>query len=81
MESFAGTFLYRYFSRKAERRRMAQVNVIGRITADLELKTSEKSNPYVRFDIAENIGSRQTLHICRENGDSKCGMDPTRRVR
>ena len=33
---------------------MAQVNVIGRITADLELKTSEKSNPYVRFDIAEN---------------------------
>ena len=43
-------------------RRMAQVNVIGRITADLELKTSEKSNPYVRFDIAENIGSRQTLH-------------------
>ena len=41
---------------------MAQVNVIGRITADLELKTSEKSTPYVRFDIAENIGSRQTLH-------------------
>ena len=55
-------FLYRYFSRKAERSRMAQVNVIGRITADLELKTSEKSNPYVRFDIAENIGSRQALH-------------------
>ena len=46
---------------------MAQVNVIGRITADLELKTSEKSNPYVRFDIAENIGSRQTLHG-RKNG-------------
>ena len=63
MESFAGTFLYRYFSRKAERRRMAQVNVIGRITADLELKTSEKSNPYVRFDIAENIGSvRPCIH-------------------
>lgn len=41
---------------------MAQANVIGRITADLELKTSEKSNPYVRFDIAENIGSRQALH-------------------
>ncbi len=30
---------------------MAQVNVIGRITADLELKTSEKSNPYVRFAV------------------------------
>lgn len=41
---------------------MAQVNVIGRITADLELKTSEKNNPYVRFDIAEHIGSRQNLH-------------------
>lgn len=41
---------------------MAQVFVIGRITADLELKTSEKNNPYVRFDIAENIGSCQNLH-------------------
>lgn len=41
---------------------MAQVNVIGRITADLELRTSEKNNPYVRFDIAENVGSRQNLH-------------------
>lgn len=41
---------------------MAQVFVIGRITADLELKTSEKNNPYVRFDITENIGSRQNLH-------------------
>ena len=29
---------------------MAQVNVIGRITADLELKTSEKSNPYDGID-------------------------------
>ena len=34
---------------------MAQIHVIGRITADLELKTSERNNPYVRFDIAENI--------------------------
>ena len=41
---------------------MAQVYVIGRITADLEPKTSEKNNLYVRFDIAENIGSRQDLH-------------------
>ena len=48
---------------------MAQVNVIGRITADLELKTSEKSNPYVRFDIAENIGSRQALHIEKARTD------------
>ena len=41
---------------------MAQIHFIGRITADLELKTSERNNPYVRFDIAENIGSRQNLH-------------------
>lgn len=41
---------------------MAQIHVIGRITADLELKTSERNNPYVRFDVAENIGSRQNLH-------------------
>ena len=40
---------------------MAQVYVIGRITADLELKTSEKKNSYVRFDIAENIGSRSYI--------------------
>lgn len=41
---------------------MAQIHVIGRITADLELKTSERNHPYVRFDIAENIGRRQNLH-------------------
>ena len=55
---------------------MAQVNVIGRITADLELRTSEKNNLYVRFDIAENIGSRQNLHtqyfqICAWGEDAK----------
>lgn len=55
---------------------MAQVYVIGRITADLELKTSEKNNPYVRFDIAENIGSRQNLHtqyfqICAWGEDAR----------
>lgn len=54
---------------------MAQVYVIGRITADLELKTSEKKNPYVRFDIAENIGNRQNLHtqyfqVCAWNEDA-----------
>ena len=59
---YAGTFYIDISAFKAERRRMAQVYVIGRITADLELKTSEKNNSYVRFDIAENIGSRQNLH-------------------
>ena len=36
---------------------MAQVYVIGRVTADLELKTSQNDKPYVRFSFAENIGS------------------------
>ena len=37
---------------------MAQIHVIGRITADLVLKYSQHGKPYVRFDIAENIGSK-----------------------
>lgn len=37
---------------------MAQVYVIGRITADLEMKTSSNGNTYVRFDIAETIGNK-----------------------
>ncbi len=36
---------------------MAQIHVIGRITADLGLKYSQQGKPYVRFDVAENIGS------------------------
>lgn len=36
---------------------MAQIQVIGRITADLELKHSQSGNPYVRFNLAEHIGS------------------------
>lgn len=38
---------------------MAQTIVIGRITADLEMKTSANGNPYVRFDLVENIGSKE----------------------
>lgn len=37
---------------------MAQIYVIGRITCDIEVKSSQKGNDYVRFDIAENIGSK-----------------------
>lgn len=33
---------------------MAQAIVIGRITTDLEMKTSANGNPYVLFDAAEN---------------------------
>lgn len=55
---------------------MAQVYVIGRVTADLELKTSIHERPYVRFDIAENIGSKdrvrtQYLQICAMGGDAE----------
>lgn len=35
---------------------MAQTTTIGRVTADLELKTSVNKNPYVLFSIAERIG-------------------------
>lgn len=35
---------------------MAQVFIIGRVTADFELQTSTNQNGYVRFSLAENIG-------------------------
>lgn len=55
---------------------MAQVFVIGRITADLEMKTSTNGNPYVRFDLAENIGSKESsrpqyFQICAWSDDAK----------
>lgn len=42
---------------------MAQIHVIGRITADLELKYSQSKNPYVRFNLAENIGSKERARV------------------
>lgn len=39
---------------------MAQVVILGRVTADLELQTSAKMNSYVRFSLAENIGYGET---------------------
>lgn len=55
---------------------MAQTYVIGRVTADLELKTSINKHPYVRFDIAETIGTKehsrtQYLQICAMGDDAK----------
>lgn len=55
---------------------MAQTIVIGRITADLEMKTSANGNPYVRFDLVENIGSKensrpQYFQICAWSDDAK----------
>lgn len=54
---------------------MAQVYVIGRVTADLERKTSIHQHPYVRFDLAENLGSSehrrtQFLQICAMGDDA-----------
>lgn len=40
---------------------MAQVFIIGRVTADLKLQTSSNQNSYVRFVLAENIGYGETL--------------------
>lgn len=39
---------------------MAQVFVIGRVTADLEPQTSARQSSYIRFDLAENIGYGET---------------------
>lgn len=35
---------------------MAQIFVFGCVTADLQLKQSQKQTPYVSFDLAEHIG-------------------------
>lgn len=53
---------------------MAQTYVIGRITADIEVKTSANGNPYVRFDVAETIGSKehsrtQYFQVCAWSDD------------
>ena len=55
---------------------MAQAYVIGRVTADFELKLSIHKHPYVRFDIAETIGSKghertQYLQVCAMGGDAE----------
>lgn len=54
---------------------MAQVFVIGRVTADFEEKISASQNPYVRFDLAENAGfgeERRTQYyqVCAMGGDA-----------
>ena len=54
---YAGTFYYRYLSRKAERSVMANISVVGRIVSDdIELKISANNRPYLRFDLAERTG-------------------------
>ena len=41
---------------------MAQVCSIGRVTSDLELKTSVRQVPYLRFSLAERIGYGESAH-------------------
>ena len=37
---------------------MSQLQVLGWVTADPELKVSAKGNPYVRFTVVERVGKR-----------------------
>lgn len=41
---------------------MSQLYCTGRVVSDLELKTSQKSVPYVCFPIAERVGYGRTSH-------------------
>ena len=41
---------------------MSQLFAVGRMTANLELKTSVKNNPYLRFSLAEQIGRGEEAH-------------------
>lgn len=55
---------------------MAQVYAIGRVTADLKLRQSSRQEPYVCFDIAESIGTRnsrrqQTLQVWAFGSDAE----------
>ena len=55
---------------------MAQVYAIGKVTADLKLRQSSRKEPYVCFDITENIGGRdsrrkQTLQIWAFGSDAE----------
>ena len=48
---------------------MAQISVEGQVISEIELKTSAKNNPYVRFEIVEYIGKgekqrAQYFHVC-----------------
>lgn len=41
---------------------MSQLYCTGRVMSDLELKTSQKSVPYLCFPIAERVGYGRTAH-------------------
>lgn len=47
--------------------------IIGRVTRDLETKTTANGTPYVNFDVAENIGygekATTTYHRCTIFGE------------
>lgn len=37
---------------------MSFIHVVGRVTTELELKVSQKGNPYVRFSLVEHTGNQ-----------------------
>ena len=48
---------------------MAQISVDGQVISDIELKTSARNHPYVRFEFVEYIGKgenqrAQYFHVC-----------------
>ncbi len=40
---------------------MAQITLVGRVTADLEVKESGKKEPYVRFCVSETVGTYKNM--------------------
>lgn len=55
---------------------MAQIYVVGKVASDIELRSSSKNTPYIRFELIERIGSRgnfrtQSFHVCAFADDAK----------
>ena len=55
---------------------MAQIYVVGEVVSDIELRSSSKNTPYIRFELIEKIGNRgnfrtQSFHVCAFADDAK----------
>ena len=55
-------FIYISWPEKAERSVMSQLYCTGRVTSELELKTSAKKVPYLNFPIVEYVGYGRNAH-------------------
>ena len=58
---------------------MARISVDGQVVSEIELKTSAKNTPYVRFEFVEYIGKgedqrAQYFHICAF-GENALGLN------